>query len=198
MARKATLLCWVGLGIIAMGSATVSARGLLGERYGTLQLGVTRPGDSAVRAIDSSIFGFGAGMNWPMDRHVDLNIAFARDEFSGNGDDVKSTAFMVGANVFRSPRDKVGPFLIGRFGIFDTTDGTTEPFVALGGAVQFDLTPEAAVTPGLVYVNTDKSDLILAVRGNYWFTDRFFGLTGVALGLDKGDLTLTLGAGVEF
>jgi hypothetical protein len=198
MTKRLTTLSVLAACILATGSSPADARGLLGEPYGSFRLGTTRPGESAVRAIDNSILGFGAGVNWPVDNNIDLNFSFSREKLSGAGLDVKSTAFTVGANVFASPRDRVCPFLIGRFGLFDTAPGGTDPLVAFGGAVQFDLTREAALTPSLVFVHAGDGDVILSGEGNYWFTDRVFGLAGIAIGLDEGDVAFTLGAGLHF
>ncbi|MBN1362106.1 MAG: hypothetical protein JW993_16040 [Sedimentisphaerales bacterium] len=199
MARDVTRLVVTTVCITALGASAVDARGLLGERYGSLQLGVTRPGNSRLRSIDSSVIGFGAGLNVPVTGNVDLAFVVSREELSGGLVDVESTSFQGGANYLISPESQTCPFLIGRLGIVDTSPGDSDPMIALGGGIEFDLNDKAALTPSLVFVHIDDADdLILSGEGNYWITERVFGLAGLGIGLDEGDIVFTIGAGLQF
>jgi len=203
MRKRTILVLWV-LGVVVSVQSAAVARGLLGERYANVQFGVTRPGDSLVRSIDSSVIGFGAGLNLPVKDNVDLTFAFSHQELDGDtwwGGDVSvdSNAFLGGANLLLRPGQETCPFLIGRFGLVDSDAVDTEPMIALGGGVQFDVSENGAVTPTLVFEHVDDvDDLVLGVDGNVWFSDKFVGLAGVAVGFDEGDLAFTLGVGFAF
>ncbi len=184
---------------------TVSARGLLGERYANLQFGITRPGNSAARAIDDSAVGVGAGLNWPVNDSVDLNFAFAHQEFAGRSvwgsyRDIETNSLIGGANLLVSPGEQTCPFLAGRFGLVHSNGSNDiDPLVALGGGVQFDLTDSAAVTPSLIFHHVDETDdLVLSLDGNLWIAEDLVALGGVGVGFDEGDLLFTLGVGLAF
>lgn len=199
MVRRVAILGLLAGCTVALGPTTAHARGLLGERYASVQLGLTRPGNSRLRGIDSSVFGFGAGLNWPVAERVDLNVAFTREELDGRTFDITSTAVIGGANYLIWPDGRTCPFLAGRLGIVDADPGGSDPLIAFGGGLQFDVNEKAALTPSLTFIHVDDaSDVVLAGEGNYWITDRFFGLAGLGFGLDEGDIVLTVGAGLQF
>jgi len=199
MVRNATRLVATVVCIIGLGSSAVEARGLLGERYGSLHLGVTRPGNSRLREIDSSVIGFGASMNLPVTGNVDLNFALSREELDGGTFEIDLTSFQGGVNYLISPESETCPFLIGRLGIVDTSPGDSDPMIALGGGIEFGLNDKTALTPSLVFMHVDDADdLILSGEGNYWITESVFGVAGLGIGLDEGDIVVTLGAGVRF
>jgi hypothetical protein len=201
--RKSGVVVLMGMCAIAGLPGLTSARGLLGERYGSLYLGMTRPGDSTIRSIDSAVVGFGADLNLPLKEDIDLNFSISHQELDGDtalgqSVNVDTTAFIGGANLLLQPGEKVCPFAIGRVGIVDV-DGDTEGMIALGGAVQVDLTKDAAVTPSLVFHHIDDTDdLVLGADGNLWLSDSVFAIAGIAVGFDEGDLIFTLGAGLAF
>jgi hypothetical protein len=182
-----------------IGAETAQARGLLGVRYGTAQVTVTRPGDSALRDIDDSVWGFMGTVNIPATDRIDFSASVSRRSFEGGGTDIDTAVFLGGVNVALSPLDPVCPFIIGRIGLVDTDPGDTDPLISFGVGVQYDFTEEAALTPSLVFTHVDDyDDVILGLEANYWFNDRIFGIGGLAIGIDDEDIGLMFGAGLEF
>lgn len=199
MARTAAILCLLVVCIMMLGADTAQARGLLGQRYASGQLTFTRPGDATLRAIDNSVWGFAATGNFPATDRVDVTASVSRRSLEGHGIDIDTSAFLGGVNVMLSPLDPVCPFIIGRIGLVDTNPGDTDPLISLGAGVQYDFTAAAALTPSLVYTHVDDyDDVILGLEGNYWFTDRVFGIGSLAVGIDDEDVGFMIGAGVEF
>jgi len=182
-----------------VGAETTQARGLLGQRYAAGLFSVTRPGNKMLRAIDDSVFGFGATVNFPTTDRVDTIVAFNRQNFEGGGTDIDTTMLAGGVNVMLSPLDPFCPFVIGRVGFSTADPGDTDAMISLGLGAQYDVAANAALTPSIVYTHVDDyDDVILSIEGNYWFTDRIFGVTGLGVGVDKEDIAFTIGAGVSF
>jgi len=202
--RKRTILVLVILTSLMGTQRAATARGLLGERYAGIQFGITRPGDSLVRNIDSSVIGLGVELNLPASDSVDLAFSFSHQELDGTAAwgrnvSVDTNAFLGGANLLLSPDQKTCPFLIGRFGVVDMDNADTEPMIVVGGGVQLDITETGAVTPSLVFQHVDDvDDVVLSVEGNKWFSDNFVGLAGIGVGFDEGDLMFTFGVGLAF
>ncbi len=219
MARRSSILTLLALCLSACYPVVVQGRGLLGERYVDVLIGVTKPGDDVLEELDNSIMLFGAELNWPLRRDVDLNVSASHEEIDGTLSDAfgvarlqaQFTSVLVGANFQFRPEEKVNPFLIGRFGLVHTqieeregalgTDIQTETDagVVLGAGVEFDLNKDAAVTPSLTYQRAgDADDVILGADVNVWFTDALFALGGLAIGFEEADLTFFIGAGLGF
>ncbi len=204
MRNHVTLSVLVVCTMIGLSLKNVSARGLLGERYGGLSVSMTRPGDDFLRSIDNSVISYGANLNLPVHEKVDVTLAVSHQEFEGNlagwGEiSIGTTTFLAGANVLLRPDQKYCPFVIGRAGVVDVDDGDSEAIIMLGGGIEMDLTENAAVTPSLVFEHVDDiNEFVLELDGNLWFTENFFGLAGIGYGLDEGDVMFGFGVGLSF
>ena len=199
MARIAAVVCLMVVCVVFLPVETAQARGLLGEQFAAAQLSFTRPGDAILRDIDDSVWGFGARVNVPATERIDFSASLARTSLEGGSTDIDTSTFLVGVNVMLSPLKPVCPFIIGRLGLLDTNPGDTDPMISLGAGVQYDFMENAALTPSLVFTHADDyDDVILGLEGNYWFTDKVFGIAGLAVGIDSEDVGLTIGAGMRF
>jgi opacity protein-like surface antigen len=192
----------------------VPARGLLGERYADVFIGMTKPDSRPYEQAPDTILLFGGDLNWPVSQGLDLHLDLGHERFDETDFEGTATSALVGVNAHFRPGKPVNPFVIARFGIVASSveepDYVTSPDsddtglgLMVGGGAEFEIGPSAAVRPSLVYQRLsaegeDVDDAVLGLDGNLWFTKNVFGLAGVAIGLTEGDFTLFGGVGLGF
>ena len=182
------------------------ADGILGKRHVGIEAGVIRPGDKAIRRIDSAVLLFGSGLQYPVNSNLDVSLSLAYDILKSKYGGLRITSFGIlpGAFYHFTPDKKYDPFVaveIGyiftrvKYGYGDSEDlGWT-----VGAGVELDLTDSAAFTPSVAFTKVDdEDDFSVNVKLNNWFSNRVGGVVNLGYGTDEGDFLASGGVLIAF
>jgi len=196
----------------------LDARGIIGERFIGISVGVERPGDSFVRSIDDSVFSGGVGLNIPVDQNISWSTSFGFARLDGSFTqegfliDVEGTA--IGAQtgpVYQFlPEEQINPYVFGGAGFvrskveakfmgFKEKETETDFAFSVGGGVEISVGDRVAVLPEIYYFRVgNEDDFVGAVSGILWITDAFFTSARVFYGFDEGNSGVSVGVALTF
>ena len=177
------------------------ADGILGKRHAAIWAGVLRPGELAIREIDSAVLIFGGGLGYPVTSNLDLSLSFGYDILQSEHGRFKVTSFgaFPGAIYHFAPGKECDPFVGAEIGCVFTRvkagygDSEDLGWTVAGGA-EIRAGDSAALTPYAAFTKVDEEDgFSINVKLDNWFSGRIGGVLNLGYGVDEGDLAASAG-----
>lgn len=117
--------------LMALAAANAHARGLLGERYASVSVSASRPGEASVRAFDDTVMSGSAGVNVPLAPNWDVGVGGKFTQLKGKSGgisvDTDSTGAWVAGALHLAPAHRFDPSMSAGLGYAHTTSEATSP-----------------------------------------------------------------------
>jgi hypothetical protein len=196
---------FVSLVMLGAASAAVAQTGgLIGERFGALELGYVDYDDGGHLTTG------GITLNVPSTiKGLDLGVDASYGDGGYRSLDAQAYAFGASATGYVNLEQGIKPFLTGRFG-WERDEvsawgisGHDDSFVySIKAGVEVPVTSKAAIRAAFGYYDYtsfhDSDGLFATVGGNYWITEKFGALVSYTRDFEQDTNTITVGVFMRY